>query len=180
MDASGALRAQTGNTRLQYDTVMKLAADYFMLVSQSLWSISRPHAQYVVVAADSLPLSWTEWQTLGFCLLAVVDLCMSSVWMPSCSVHILHRANGVQHLPANQTEPREAVIKGVAACHHVFTVFSGVVGHISGAIIHLSHEVEPLPARSSNKCHIKSLHWKEAQHGVDKKCSSSEYCDITD
>lgn len=40
-----------------WETIMKWAADYFNLVSLSLWSISRPHAQYVAVAAKSLPLS---------------------------------------------------------------------------------------------------------------------------
>lgn len=147
---------------------MKWAEDYIILVSHSLWSISWPHEQYVAFAANSLPLSWTDtWLTLSCCLLDVVDL----VWMPSCA-SCLCRAGGVQQLPANQTEPGETIIKGIPSGHHIFTVFSGIVGHVSSAIVHLSHEIEPLSARSSNEWLVKlsSLHWKQAQHGVNKKC----------
>ncbi len=123
----------------------------------------------------------------------------SSVKMPSCLVSILFRASDVQLLPANQTEPGEAVVKGVASSHHIFTVFSGVVGHISSAIVHLSHEIKSLSARSSNDCHIESLYQKCMELMIqiqiqttllippgaivvkvvcicNEKCSSSEYC----
>lgn len=73
-------------------------------------------------------------------------------------VHILYRADSVvPHLPADQTEPGEAVVKGVASCHHIFTVLSGIVGHVSSAVIHLSHQIKPLSARGSNNHHTESL-----------------------
>lgn len=67
------------------------------------------------------------------------------------------RASGVLHLPANQSEPGEAVIKWVTSSHHIFTVLSGIVGHIGSAVIHVSHEIEPLPARSSDNYHMMSF-----------------------
>lgn len=96
---------------------------------------------------------------------------VTSAFLSSLSI-LLHRVNCVQHLPANQAEPREAVVKGVPSGHHIFTVFRGIVGYISGAIVHLSHEIEPLPARSSNDCLIKSRNkhseeWRRNVRPVD-------------
>lgn len=62
------------------------------------------------------------------------------------------------YLPANQTEPREAIIKGVTSCHHIFTFLSAGVGHLSSTVIHLSHEIKPLSAeRTKDNCHFKTF-----------------------
>lgn len=71
----------------------------------------------------------------------------------------------VPYLPADKTEPWEAVVKGVAACHHVLAVLCRVVGHVGGAVVHLSHQIEPLPVRSDNNP-IESA-TNETQHGVN-------------
>lgn len=64
--------------------------------------------------------------------------------------------------PANQPEPREAVIKGVSACHHIVTVFYNTRGHFSRPVIHLSHQVQPLSAVGGevNKKSTQSQHKK--------------------
>lgn len=53
--------------------------------------------------------------------------------------------------PANQPEPREAVIKGVSACHHIVTVFYNTRGYFSCSVIHLPHQVQSLSTIAERK-----------------------------
>lgn len=52
--------------------------------------------------------------------------------------------------PANEPEPRKAVIKWVAACHHIVAIFYNTRRHFSCTVIHLPHQVQPLPAGAEN------------------------------
>lgn len=61
-----------------------------------------------------------------------------------------YEVDDVWCLPADQAEPWEAIVKRVTSCHDTFTLLCGIIGHISSMVIHLSHEVKPLPAGRGN------------------------------
>lgn len=61
-----------------------------------------------------------------------------------------YEVDDVWRLPANQAEPWEAIVERVASCHDTFTLLCGIIGYISSTVIHLSHEVKPLPAGRGN------------------------------
>ena len=55
-------------------------------------------------------------------------------------------------LPADQTEPGEAVVERVSAGHHALTVLDRVAaGHFGSTVVHLPHQVQPLPVRRGVK-----------------------------
>lgn len=49
------------------------------------------------------------------------------------------------YVPAHQFEPMEAVVEGVTSCQRALAVLLVGGGHLSCAVIHLSHQVQPLP-----------------------------------
>lgn len=51
--------------------------------------------------------------------------------------------------PANQAEPGEAVIEGVAASQSVVAILHSATGKLCSAVVHLSHQVQSLPAGGS-------------------------------
>lgn len=90
-----------------------------------------------------LPLSWAQ-PTWAFLICLPTWDCTFAGW-PSSS--------RVQCLPAHQAEPGEAVVEGVTTSHGALAVLGGgssggCVRHVCGAVVHLPHEVQPLPARS--------------------------------
>lgn len=48
--------------------------------------------------------------------------------------------------PANQPEPREAVIEGISAGHHVVAVLNDARRHFCCTVVHFAHQVQALPA----------------------------------
>ena len=52
--------------------------------------------------------------------------------------------------PADQAEPREAVVEGVPTSQSVVTVLDGTAGELCGAIVHFSHQVQSLPGKYKN------------------------------
>lgn len=90
-----------------------------------------------------LPLSWAQ-PTWAFLICLPTWDCTFAGW-PSSS--------RVQCLPAHQAEPGEAVVEGVTTSHGALAVLGGgssggCVRHVCGTVVHLPHEVQPLPARS--------------------------------
>lgn len=55
-------------------------------------------------------------------------------------------------LPADQTEPGEAVVKGVAARHHALGVLGRGGRNLGSSVVHLPHEVQSLAADERQVC----------------------------
>lgn len=53
--------------------------------------------------------------------------------------------------PADQTEPGEAVVEGVASSESVVTVLHSTAWELCRTVVHFSHKVQPLPAGGSIK-----------------------------
>lgn len=51
--------------------------------------------------------------------------------------------------PADQTEPGEAVVEGIASGQSVVTVLHSTAGELCSTVVHFSHQVQPLPAGGS-------------------------------
>lgn len=62
-----------------------------------------------------------------------------------------------RHPPAHQPEPGEAVVEGVSSSHHVVTVLDDTGRHLGCPVIHLPHQVQPLPAGQRSA-------WAQAEH----------------
>lgn len=66
-----------------------------------------------------------------------------------CRFECMRRAGG--DVPANQTEPWEAVVEGVAPAQSVVTVLHAAAGELRGPVVHFPHQVQPLSAVRSTK-----------------------------
>lgn len=51
----------------------------------------------------------------------------------------------LRHPPAHQAEPGETVVEGVAPSQGVVTVLHSAAGELGCTVVHLSHQVQPLP-----------------------------------
>lgn len=58
--------------------------------------------------------------------------------------------------PANQTEPGEAVIKGVASSQSMVAVLHSTAGELCSTVVHFSHQVQPLSVGDGTKRKINS------------------------
>lgn len=56
---------------------------------------------------------------------------------------------GAGDSPADQAEPGEAVVEGVASGQGVVAVLHSTAGELCGAVVHFSHQVQPLSAGGS-------------------------------
>lgn len=50
-------------------------------------------------------------------------------------------------VPSHELEPVEAVVEGVTACHGALGLLLGAGGHFPRPVVHLTHQLQPLPAR---------------------------------
>lgn len=63
---------------------------------------------------------------------------------------IVHSFDLLDDRPANQTEPREAVVERVSSGQSVVAVLHSRAGQLRSSVIHLPHQVQPLPAGGAN------------------------------
>lgn len=64
--------------------------------------------------------------------------------LPHCPRSLPRAGDGCP--PAHQPEPGEPVVEGVSAGHHVVTVLDDTGGYLSRPVVHLTHQVQTLPA----------------------------------
>lgn len=58
------------------------------------------------------------------------------------------------YIPPDEFKPVETVIEGVVSCQRALAVLLVRGGHFSGAVVHRSHLVQPLPAGDSECVHF--------------------------
>jgi len=71
---------------------------------------------------------------------------------------LLYKKYIFHNRPANQTEPGEAVVEGVAPRQGMVAILHSAAGQLCSTVIHLSHQVQSLPAGGSIK--RKKIAWE--------------------
>lgn len=72
--------------------------------------------------------------------------CLAACPPTGLSVGPSHASKEPKRSPADQPEPGKAVVERVSASHHIVTVLDDTGRHFCCSVIHLTHQVQALPA----------------------------------